>query len=125
MARMMDRMMVDSLQPFGFAKVTTRRDDNGEPPRDGLRTERSEIRRERERSRKNTHAGNGTRHPPTQGNDDDDVPNLKYGHCLLPLTFDTFHFQSVLGHPLLLPDGYHTYICIVLHLPKLHITFSR
>ncbi|CAG9794993.1 unnamed protein product [Diatraea saccharalis] len=42
MARMMDRMMTESLQPFGFARMTTRRSgsDNKEPPRDGLRTER-------------------------------------------------------------------------------------
>ncbi|KAG6453606.1 katanin p60 ATPase-containing subunit A1 isoform X2 [Manduca sexta] len=72
MARMMDRMMVESLQPFGFARMTTRRGgnhgdgDDKEPPRDGLRTERSDIRRERAKHQPNTHAGNGTRHPPTQ-----------------------------------------------------------
>lgn len=82
MARMMDRMMVDSLQPFGFARMTSRRgtgsgaqsgnggSDQG-APRDGLRTERSDIRRDRARNlvqaNPGTHAGNGTRHPPTQG----------------------------------------------------------
>ncbi|KAJ0178643.1 hypothetical protein K1T71_005418 [Dendrolimus kikuchii] len=71
MARMMDRMMVESLQPFGFARMTTRRGGDGKnqepPPRDGLRTERSDARRERARHQgPDTHAGNGTRHPPTQ-----------------------------------------------------------
>lgn len=73
MARMMDRMMVESLQPFGFARMTARRngDQKGEDnqPRDGLRTERSEVRRERAKTKPpNTHAANGTRHLPTQGN---------------------------------------------------------
>lgn len=72
MARMMDRMMVESLQPFGFARMTTRRGGDGrdknEPPRDGLqRTERSEARRERAKQQPDTHMANGTRHPPTQG----------------------------------------------------------
>ncbi|KAL0833013.1 hypothetical protein ABMA28_001133 [Loxostege sticticalis] len=71
MARMMDRMMVESLQPFGFARMTTRRGGDGrdknEPPRDGLqRTERSEARRERAKQQPDTHMANGTRHPPTQ-----------------------------------------------------------
>ncbi|XP_060801821.1 katanin p60 ATPase-containing subunit A1 isoform X2 [Amyelois transitella] len=67
MARMMDRMMVESLQPFGFARMSTRRNgDNNEPPRDGLRTERSDARRERAKNPNNTHSTNGTRHPPTQ-----------------------------------------------------------
>ncbi|KAM3967275.1 katanin p60 ATPase-containing subunit A1 [Aphomia sociella] len=71
MARMMDRMMVESLQPFGFARMTTRRNgdnrNNQEPPRDGLRTERSEVRRERAKHQPpDTHVANGTRHPPTQ-----------------------------------------------------------
>ncbi|CAH0605722.1 unnamed protein product [Chrysodeixis includens] len=71
MARMMDRMMVESLQPFGFARMTARRNtgdnkDGGDPPRDGLRSERSETRRERAKNFGNTHAANGTRHPPTQ-----------------------------------------------------------
>ncbi|OWR40650.1 katanin p60 ATPase-containing subunit A1-like isoform X1 [Danaus plexippus] len=68
MARMMDRMMSESLQPFGFARFTTHRsgDDNGNSmPRDGLRAEKSDNRRERARNPQ-THAGNGTRHPPTQ-----------------------------------------------------------
>ncbi|XP_073943289.1 katanin p60 ATPase-containing subunit A1-like isoform X3 [Choristoneura fumiferana] len=66
MARMMDRMMNESLQPFGFARMSTRRgDDSKEPPRDGLRTERSDTRRERAKQ-PDTHAANGTRHPPTQ-----------------------------------------------------------
>lgn len=69
MARMMDRMMSESLQPFGFARLSTRRGgdkkDDG-PPRDGIRTEKSDNRRERARN-PNTHAGNGTSHPPTQG----------------------------------------------------------
>ncbi|CAH0407494.1 unnamed protein product [Chilo suppressalis] len=68
MARMMDRMMSESLQPFGFARMTTRRSgaDNKEPPRDGLRTERSEARRERAKNPSDTHVSTGTRHPPTQ-----------------------------------------------------------
>ncbi|KOB79414.1 Katanin p60 ATPase-containing subunit A1 [Operophtera brumata] len=47
MARMMDRMMVDSMQPFGFARMTTRRNQSSrgddvppQQPRDGLRTEK-------------------------------------------------------------------------------------
>ncbi|XP_063619606.1 katanin p60 ATPase-containing subunit A1-like isoform X1 [Cydia splendana] len=63
MARMMDRMMHESLQPFGFARMSTRRDK--EPPRDGLRTERSDTRRQRA-GQPDTHAATGTRHPPTQ-----------------------------------------------------------
>ncbi|XP_063377452.1 katanin p60 ATPase-containing subunit A-like 1 isoform X4 [Cydia fagiglandana] len=63
MARMMDRMMHESLQPFGFARMSTRRDK--EPPRDGLRTERSDTRRQRA-GQCDTHAATGTRHPPTQ-----------------------------------------------------------
>lgn len=68
MARMMDRMMVESMQPFGFARVmSTRGDRKGdEPPRDGIRTDRSDARRERARNPL-THTGNGTKHPPTQG----------------------------------------------------------
>lgn len=73
MARMMDRMMVESLQPFGFARMTTRRSGDSKntepPPRDGLRTETSDTRRDKARDRHqgpNTHAANGTRHPPTQ-----------------------------------------------------------
>lgn len=68
MARMMDRMMSESLQPFGFARMTTRRggDKKDEGPRDGLRTEKSDNKRERTKN-PNTHVGNGTRHPPTQG----------------------------------------------------------
>ncbi|CAH2070926.1 unnamed protein product, partial [Iphiclides podalirius] len=71
MARMMDRMMTESLQPFGFARVSARRrgDEKApegpqgpEGPRDGLRTENGR----RERGRAETHASNGTRHPPTQ-----------------------------------------------------------
>ncbi|XP_026737117.1 katanin p60 ATPase-containing subunit A1-like isoform X2 [Trichoplusia ni] len=63
MARMMDRMMVESLQPFGFARMTARRNtgdnkDGSEPPRDGLRTERSDARRERAKNFGNTHAAN-------------------------------------------------------------------
>lgn len=82
MARMMDRMMMESLQPFGFARMTARRGDSEEntagmrsdpgKPRDGLRTEKVDNRRERVRSQPNTsgtHAANGTRHPPTQGNE--------------------------------------------------------
>ncbi|XP_072939868.1 uncharacterized protein [Epargyreus clarus] len=66
MARMMDRMMTESLQPFGFARMTTRHSgDKDEPPRDGLRTARSDTRRDKART-PNTHTGNGTRHPPTQ-----------------------------------------------------------
>ncbi|XP_046963120.1 katanin p60 ATPase-containing subunit A1-like isoform X1 [Vanessa cardui] len=67
MARMMDRMMSESLQPFGFAKMTARREggQNSEGPRDGLRTDKSDNRRERAKN-PNTHLGNGTRHPPTQ-----------------------------------------------------------
>ncbi|CAG4916688.1 unnamed protein product [Colias eurytheme] len=66
MARMMDRMMVESMQPFGFARMTTRRgSDKDEPPRDGLRSDKSEARRERAKNPQ-THNGNGTRHPPTQ-----------------------------------------------------------
>lgn len=72
MARMMDRMMVESLHPFGFARMTTRRSgdnrDSHEPPRDGLRTERSEPRRDKAKHQPpGTHVANGTRHPPTQG----------------------------------------------------------
>lgn len=70
MARMMDRMMSESLQPFGFARLSARRGgdkkDDAPPPRDGLRTENSDNRRDRARN-PNTHLGNGTRHPPTQG----------------------------------------------------------
>ncbi|XP_050343350.1 katanin p60 ATPase-containing subunit A1-like isoform X2 [Nymphalis io] len=68
MARMMDRMMSESLQPFGFAKMTARREGDKKsegPPRDGLRTDKSDNRRERAKN-PNTHVGNGTRHPPTQ-----------------------------------------------------------
>ncbi|XP_053603489.1 katanin p60 ATPase-containing subunit A1-like isoform X2 [Plodia interpunctella] len=66
MARMMDRMVAESLQPFGFARMTARRSgDTQDPPRDGLRTERSDARRERAKN-PNTHAANGTRHPQTQ-----------------------------------------------------------
>ncbi|CAH0725377.1 unnamed protein product, partial [Brenthis ino] len=69
MARMMDRMMSESLQPFGFARLSARRGgdmkDDAPPPRDGLRTENSDNRRDRARN-PNTHLGNGTRHPPTQ-----------------------------------------------------------
>ena len=68
MARMMDRMMSESLQPFGFARLSTRhggdKKDDG-PPRDGLRTENTDSRRDKTRNH-NTHHGNGTRHPPTQ-----------------------------------------------------------
>lgn len=74
MARMMDRMMVDSMQPFGFARMTTRRNQDsrgGEkpppPPRNGLKSEKSETRRERAKQGPDIHAVNGTRHPPTQG----------------------------------------------------------
>lgn len=73
MARMMDRMMNESLHPFGFARMTTRRNthnnkdgDKSEPPRNGLRTERSDMRRERARNSSDTHDANGTRHPQTQ-----------------------------------------------------------
>ncbi|XP_026321922.1 katanin p60 ATPase-containing subunit A1-like isoform X2 [Hyposmocoma kahamanoa] len=73
MARMMDRMMNESLQPFGFARMTTRRNthnskdgDKSEPPRNGLRTERSDTRRERARNTSDWHEANGTRHPQTQ-----------------------------------------------------------
>lgn len=69
MARMMDRMMSESLQPFGFARLSTHhggnRKDEG-PPRDGLRTENTENRKDKARN-PNTHNANGTRHPPTQG----------------------------------------------------------
>lgn len=61
--------MVESLQPFGFARMTTRRsgDKKDEPPRDGLRTERSDTRRQKAKTPSTTtHAGNGTRHLPTQ-----------------------------------------------------------
>ncbi|KAI5646489.1 ATPase family associated with various cellular activities (AAA) domain-containing protein [Phthorimaea operculella] len=68
MARMMDRMMAESMQPFGFAKMTTRRkaDDarDKDPPRNGLRTESGDTRGGR--IRQNTHYSNGTRHPMTQ-----------------------------------------------------------
>ncbi|XP_049869838.1 katanin p60 ATPase-containing subunit A1-like [Pectinophora gossypiella] len=68
MARMMDRMMTESLQPFcSFARMTKRHTGNEsskEPPRDGLRTERSDARRQR--AKNDTHAANGTRHPQTQ-----------------------------------------------------------
>ncbi|XP_075971871.1 katanin p60 ATPase-containing subunit A-like 1 isoform X2 [Anticarsia gemmatalis] len=70
MARMMDRMMVESLQPFGFARMTARRNGDqksDDPPRDGLRSERSDVRRDKaRRSPAYTHAANGTRHLPTQ-----------------------------------------------------------
>ncbi|XP_028036200.1 katanin p60 ATPase-containing subunit A-like 1 isoform X1 [Bombyx mandarina] len=69
MARMMDRMMVESLQPFGFARMTARqRGDtrDHQPPRDGLQTERPDTRKERAKNHSNTHAATGTRHPPTQ-----------------------------------------------------------
>ncbi|XP_047022209.1 katanin p60 ATPase-containing subunit A1-like [Helicoverpa zea] len=70
MARMMDRMMVESLQPFGFARMTAShsgdKKGDSDPPRDGLRTERSETRRERAKAMPQTHAALGTRHPPTQ-----------------------------------------------------------
>ncbi|KAJ8733135.1 hypothetical protein PYW08_001433 [Mythimna loreyi] len=75
MARMMDRMMVESLQPFGFARISTstsnrsgnKKSDDSTGPRDGLRTEQSEARRERAKvAPSNTHAATGTRHPPTQ-----------------------------------------------------------
>lgn len=68
MARMMDRMMTESLQPFGFARVTARRaksDKGDDPPRDGLRSEKGAAKKDR--IRPDTHAHNGTRHPPTQG----------------------------------------------------------
>ncbi|VVC95713.1 unnamed protein product [Leptidea sinapis] len=67
MARMMDRMMTESLHPFGFARMSARQksDKKEDPPRDGLKTERSDTRRERVRNPQ-THAGNGTKHPPTQ-----------------------------------------------------------
>ncbi|XP_013142015.1 PREDICTED: katanin p60 ATPase-containing subunit A1-like isoform X1 [Papilio polytes] len=67
MARMMDRMMTESLQPFGFARVTARRaksDKGDDPPRDGLRSEKGAAKKDR--IRPDTHAHNGTRHPPTQ-----------------------------------------------------------
>ncbi|CAG5041337.1 unnamed protein product [Parnassius apollo] len=67
MARMMDRMMAESLQPFGFARVTARRqgdNKNQEPPRDGLRSERSAVKKDK--TRPDTHVATGTRHPPTQ-----------------------------------------------------------
>ncbi|XP_068631226.1 katanin p60 ATPase-containing subunit A1-like [Battus philenor] len=66
MARMMDRMMSESLQPFGFARVTARRhgDDKAQEPRDGLHSGRNTARRDRNRA--DTHASTGTRHPPTQ-----------------------------------------------------------
>lgn len=73
MARMMDRMMNESLHPFGFARMTTKRNthsnkdgDQPEQPRNGLRTERSDMRRERARNSSDTHDANGTRHPQTQ-----------------------------------------------------------
>lgn len=73
MARMMDRMMVESLQPFGFAKVTSRRCGNsGETtddksiPRDGLRSETRKERVKIDQNAPGTHTANGTRHPPTQ-----------------------------------------------------------
>ncbi|XP_059049690.1 katanin p60 ATPase-containing subunit A1-like isoform X2 [Achroia grisella] len=71
MARMMDRMMAESLQPFGFARMTTRRNGDNrnsqDPPRDGLRTERGEVRRERTKpTQPDTHAANVVR--PTQAN---------------------------------------------------------
>jgi hypothetical protein len=67
MARMMDRMMAESMQPFGFARMTSRRSGGDkEPPRDGLRTDKSESRRDRAKNN-DTHVDNGTRHPPTQG----------------------------------------------------------
>lgn len=70
MARMMDRMMVESFQPFGFARMTASQsgDKKGDSdkPRDGLRTERSETRRERAKHQPATHAALGTRHLPTQ-----------------------------------------------------------
>ncbi|XP_035438294.2 katanin p60 ATPase-containing subunit A1 isoform X3 [Spodoptera frugiperda] len=70
MARMMDRMMVESFQPFGFARMTASQsgDKKGDSdkPRDGLRTERSETRRERAKHQPATHAALGTRHVPTQ-----------------------------------------------------------
>ncbi|XP_039749665.1 katanin p60 ATPase-containing subunit A1-like isoform X1 [Pararge aegeria] len=68
MARMMDRMMSESLQPFGFAKLSTRRGGDKKDdvnPRDGVRTEKSVNRRERARN-SNAHVDNGTSHPPTQ-----------------------------------------------------------
>lgn len=73
MARMMDRMMAESLQPFGFARISTssrsggNKNDDPSGPRDGLRTEQSEMRRDRAKvGPSNTHAAMGTRHPPTQ-----------------------------------------------------------
>ncbi|CAK1546262.1 unnamed protein product [Leptosia nina] len=67
MARMMDRMMAESMQPFGFARVMSRRGDrkDSEPPRDGMKPDRSDARRERA-NLPHTHDGSGTRHPPTQ-----------------------------------------------------------
>ncbi|KAL4706789.1 hypothetical protein ACJJTC_018170 [Scirpophaga incertulas] len=66
MARMMDRMMAESLHPFGFARMTARRSgsDKQDPPRDGLRSNKGEKREKLRQS--DTHASNGTRHPPTQ-----------------------------------------------------------
>ncbi|CAH4038222.1 unnamed protein product [Pieris brassicae] len=65
MARMMDRMMVESMQPFGFARVMSTRGDRkgNEPPRDGLRADRSDARRERAKN-PHTHQGNVVRPTP-------------------------------------------------------------
>lgn len=84
MARMMDRMMGESLQPFGFARMSTRRStqDSGgtkETPRDGLRTERSDTRRERAKKQPDTHGATGTRHPPTQGS----PPNCNFKNFMI------------------------------------------
>ncbi|XP_041970738.1 uncharacterized protein LOC121727126 [Aricia agestis] len=70
MARMMDRMMAESLQPFGYARMSTTRDENKRPnkenpPRDGVRTSRSDTRKVAPKN-PNTHVANGTRHLPTQ-----------------------------------------------------------
>lgn len=80
MARMMDRMMNESMHPFGFARMTTSRNthnkpggDKTDPPRNGLRTERSDIRRERARTSSDTHDVNGTRHPQTQSKYSGDI----------------------------------------------------
>ncbi|XP_011554678.3 katanin p60 ATPase-containing subunit A1 isoform X2 [Plutella xylostella] len=71
MANMMDRMMAERFQPFGYARMTARKCSEGksddktpkEPPRDGIR---HSSRKDKARNSPGTHVNNGTRHLPTQ-----------------------------------------------------------
>ncbi|GBP60818.1 Katanin p60 ATPase-containing subunit A1 [Eumeta japonica] len=83
MARMMDRMMTESLQPFGFARLSARREagssggagagtrggaGRGGEARDDLGPARNGLKAERRERRPGpaTHVATGTRHLPTQ-----------------------------------------------------------